>query len=301
MRPAKKLPPPSPQKKQLVSREDQAKPQRPQQPVAQPSKKHALDTDDAKPRPAANYTAAGKVHGQPQHVSQDTKRRRTDEAEEKPENNLMTAKPMRVSVIKQGPTKSIGEPIRQAYTAEPKKGIKISSAHQHVIPAKTFMAPAEGVKFSNDPIAFASSKAGAQPTQGKRSIPNNYPPSESIVLPEIDSEYLSHLSNAICRSNGCSRFSDSEDDSPKKPPIVKPAWAESPALMAQLKRQQFINPDDVFGEIKPPAIDDIFRHGNRRGHSTFRPRSSSANWTGQDKLTREEIEEYAKTMGYSKP
>ena len=191
MRPAKKLPPPSPQKKQHVARSEQAKPQRPQQPLALASNKHALDTDDAKPRPAANYTAAGKVHGQPQHASQDTKRRRTDEADEKSDNNMMTAKPMRVSVIKQAPTKSIGEPIRHPYTAEPKKGIKISSAHQHVIPAKTFMAPAEGVKFSNDPITFASSKVGAQPTQGKRSIPNNYPPSESIILPEIDSEYLS--------------------------------------------------------------------------------------------------------------
>ena len=97
------------------------------------------------------------------------------------------------------------------------------------------------------------------------------------------------------------RFSDSEDDSPKKATMVKPAWADSPVLVAQLKRQQAINPDDVFGEIKPPTIDDIFKDNRRRGHSTFRPRSSSANWSGQDKLTREEIEEYAKSMGFSKP
>jgi hypothetical protein len=89
---------------------------------------------------------------------------------------------MRVSVIKAAPTKSIGEPIRQAY--EPKK-IKISSAHQGAV-AKGFMAPAEGVKFSSEAITFGS-KPGA--TQGKKSIPNNYPPSESIILPEIDSEY----------------------------------------------------------------------------------------------------------------
>lgn len=151
------------------------------------------------------------------------------------------------------------------------------------------MAPAEGVKFTNDPIPFGKPRG---PSQGKRSGPPPpqpakepiYPPSESIVLPEIDSEY-----------------SDSEDESPKKQTIVKPSWAESPILVAQLKRQQMINPDDVFGEIKPPAIDDIFRNNNRRGHSTFRPRSSSANWSGQDKLTREEMEEYARTMGYSKP
>lgn len=56
------------------------------------------------------------------------------------------------------------------------------------------MAPAEGVKFSNDPIPFGKPTA---PSQGKRSGPNNpqtqtpYPPSESIILPEIDSEYPS--------------------------------------------------------------------------------------------------------------
>ena len=191
--------------------------------------------------------------------------------------------------------KSIGEPIRQPYTAEPKKGIKISSAHQHVHQVKNFMAPAEGVKFSNDPIAFGkpAAKRSGPPPPPKESI---YPPSESIILPEIDSEYPHPIFSI---ANG--RYSDSEDDSPKKPSIVKPTWAESPILIAQLKRQQMINPDDVFGEIKPPAIDDIFRNNNRRGHSTFRPRTSSANWSGQDKLTREEIEEYARTMGYSKP
>lgn len=154
------------------------------------------------------------------------------------------------------------------------------------------------MKFSNDPIAFGKSAA----SQGNRSGPGQpqniketpYPPSESIVLPEIDSEYFPSFEFAN------NRYSDSEDDSPKKPSITIPSWAESPVLVAQLKRQQAINPDDVFGEIKPPAIDDIFRN-NRRGQSTFRPRSSSANWSGQDKLTRDEIEEYARTMGYSKP
>jgi hypothetical protein len=88
--------------------------------------------------------------------------------------------------------KSIGEPVRQPYAAEPKKGIKISAAHQHPLPAKSFMAPAEGVKFSNDPIPFGK----PAPSQAKRSGPAQaqttketvYPPSESIILPEIDSE-----------------------------------------------------------------------------------------------------------------
>jgi len=88
--------------------------------------------------------------------------------------------------------KSIGELVRQPFTAEPKKAIKISSAHKLAQPAKNFMAPVEGVKFSNEAIPFAKSVT----SQGKRSGPAPaqppkepiYPPSESIILPEIDSE-----------------------------------------------------------------------------------------------------------------
>ena len=63
------------------------------------SLKHPLEQEDAKPR-TANYTATGKPMGQAQQHGQDTKRRRTDEAEDK---DLITSKPMRVSVVKQVP------------------------------------------------------------------------------------------------------------------------------------------------------------------------------------------------------
>jgi hypothetical protein len=58
--------------------------------------KHALDVDEAVPR-TTNYTAAGKSLGQAHH-GQDTKRRRTDDVEDK---EIITSKPMRVSVVKQ--------------------------------------------------------------------------------------------------------------------------------------------------------------------------------------------------------
>ena len=98
MRPAKKLPP-SPQKKQV--REETVKAPAPARPVAVPvpskNLKHPLEQEDAKTR-TANYTAAGKPMGPSQQHGQDTKRRRTDEAEDK---DLMTSKHMRVSVVKQ--------------------------------------------------------------------------------------------------------------------------------------------------------------------------------------------------------
>jgi len=59
--------------------------------------KHPLEQEDTKPR-AANYNAAAKPMGQPPQHGQDAKRRRTDEAEDK---EIITSKPMRVSVVKQ--------------------------------------------------------------------------------------------------------------------------------------------------------------------------------------------------------
>ena len=58
--------------------------------------KHALEQEENKPR-TGNYTGAGKSMGPSQH-GQDVKRRRTNEVEDK---EIITSKPMRVSVAKQ--------------------------------------------------------------------------------------------------------------------------------------------------------------------------------------------------------
>ncbi|KAG6911972.1 hypothetical protein DXG01_000220 [Tephrocybe rancida] len=98
--------------------------------------------------------------------------------------------------------------------------------------------------------------------------------SESIELPEINSEY-----------------SDSEDeDRPKSFPV----WAQSPELKQALQLQSTINPDDIFGAIRPLRMEEMFKTRTSR----FRARTSSANWTGADRLTMEEEREYAKRMGF---
>ena len=99
--------------------------------------------------------------------------------------------------------------------------------------------------------------------------------SESIELPDINSEY-----------------SDSEDEDRPKPNL--PDWAKSPDIAAALQQQSTINPDDIFGRIGPLRMEEIFR----TRHSRFRARTSSANWTGTDELTREEEREYARRMGF---
>jgi hypothetical protein len=93
LRPAKKQLPPSPLKKQM-------KEQRSAEPLVK-AVKHPLETEDVKVK-SVNYTSTARPAGQVPH-GQDTKRRRTDEVEDK---EIINSKPMRVSVVKQVPLQS---------------------------------------------------------------------------------------------------------------------------------------------------------------------------------------------------
>lgn len=109
--------------------------------------------------------------------------------------------------------------------------------------------------------------------------PNVEPPiaSEMIELPEPNSEY-----------------SDSEDESRQRKKNDAPEWTQSPELRAALESQSRVNPDDIFGPVRPLRMEDIFRTRTSR----FRARTSSANWSGPDGLRQEEEREYARRMGF---
>lgn len=99
---------------------------------------------------------------------------------------------------------------------------------------------------------------------------------ENIELPDINSEY-----------------SDSDDE--ERPRTFDPPdWAQSPELRQQLHMQSTVNPDDIFGPIRPLKMEEVFRTRQSR----FRARTSSANWTGSDRLTVEEEKEYVRKMGF---
>ncbi|KIJ25704.1 hypothetical protein M422DRAFT_193160 [Sphaerobolus stellatus SS14] len=104
--------------------------------------------------------------------------------------------------------------------------------------------------------------------------------SESIELPDINSEY-----------------SDSDDeDRPRT--FDPPDWAQSPVLKQALVDQSKLNPDDIFGPIKPLKMEEIFKDPKK--YHRFRARTSSGNWAGTDELTAAEELAYAKKMGYIK-
>ncbi|EPQ60626.1 hypothetical protein GLOTRDRAFT_31781 [Gloeophyllum trabeum ATCC 11539] len=114
------------------------------------------------------------------------------------------------------------------------------------------------------------------PPKQVRQPPAAPPPSESIELPDIDSEY-----------------SDSDDENRKRT-FDPPNWAQSPNLRQALEQQSTVNPDHIFGAVRPLHMEEIFRTRQSR----FRARTSSANWTGADRLTVEEQLDYARRMGY---
>lgn len=102
-------------------------------------------------------------------------------------------------------------------------------------------------------------------------------PSEEIDLPDIRSDYYD---------------SDEEDQGRGYEP---PVWAQSPVLRQALESQSTVNPDEIFGAVPPLRMEEMFRSNKS---SRFRARTSSANWTGADKLTRDEEIEYARRMGF---
>ncbi|KAH8120293.1 hypothetical protein DFH11DRAFT_1685640 [Phellopilus nigrolimitatus] len=103
-------------------------------------------------------------------------------------------------------------------------------------------------------------------------------PSELIELPDINSEY-----------------SDSDDENRVRT-FDPPHWAQSPELRSALQTQSTVNPDDIFGAIRPLKMEELFKTRTSR----FRARTSSANWAGTDELTASEEREYARRMGYTK-
>ncbi|KAK3307621.1 uncharacterized protein B0T15DRAFT_414955 [Chaetomium strumarium] len=78
---------------------------------------------------------------------------------------------------------------------------------------------------------------------------------------------------------------DSDDDDGH---VAVAAWADSPALKAALLAQERVDPMQVFGPPAPLNMEEVFSKTKDRWHK-FRARTSSANWSGTDRLTEDDI------------
>jgi len=189
-----------------------------------------------------------------------------------------SAPPIRESTARKDnvPPAKIGGIFSQDFTpAQPKQyigsSIMKSTAHQSTKPtANSGLPHVEVVKFSHDKLKFGTLATPAPQKSTKAPIISRespiYPNPETIELPEI--------------------HTDSEDDDGT--PFKAPDWADSPQLRQLLQDQLGIDPETVFGPIPPLSMEDIFR--GRGDRAKFRARTSSANWSGADRLTAAEIE-----------
>ncbi|KAH7010683.1 uncharacterized protein B0I36DRAFT_210274, partial [Microdochium trichocladiopsis] len=89
-----------------------------------------------------------------------------------------------------------------------------------------------------------------------------------IELPEIDTD-----------------TEDSDYEDVKR--VETASWAHASPLMKALIHQENVNPFLVFGKPGPLNMEEVFPENKDRFHM-FRRRTSSADWSGTDRLTEEE-------------
>ncbi|CAM1511440.1 Fc.00g089530.m01.CDS01 [Cosmosporella sp. VM-42] len=92
---------------------------------------------------------------------------------------------------------------------------------------------------------------------------------ESIELPEIQTD------------------DEDEDDEEEHGGAIAP-WADSPDLRRALMRQETMDPSQIFGPPAPLNMEEVFSKSKDKWHK-FRARTSSANWSGTDRLTEDDI------------
>lgn len=134
-----------------------------------------------------------------------------------------------------------------------------SSSQSNIQPHKT---PARPGTMTNAGKSAGKSTSKASP---------KYQNGENIELPEINTD------------------SDSDDDDDDKGSgFQMKDWAQSPDLRAQLARQEPMDPSKIFGQPGPLNMEEVFSKSKDR-FGKFRNRTSSANWSGIDRLTEDEI------------
>ena len=144
--------------------------------------------------------------------------------------------------------------------------------------------PMDMAKYANGKIPFAENPNPAQPTH-KTPLPSKKP--AGVSPPYINPDSI-HLAEIPTDSDSDSDSSPSSSTNTKnKKQSLMASWVQSPALREQLRAQEDgVDPEVVFGPIAPLNMEEIF--DKSRSHR-FRTRTSSANWTGQDRLTEEEV------------
>ncbi|KAM5348101.1 hypothetical protein ACJ41O_007925 [Fusarium nematophilum] len=81
---------------------------------------------------------------------------------------------------------------------------------------------------------------------------------------------------------------DEDEDEEEAHAGTVAAWADSPDLRRALVLQEKMDPSQIFGPPAPLNMEEVFSKNKERFHK-FRARTSSANWSGSDRLTEDDI------------
>ncbi|KAH0553194.1 hypothetical protein GP486_006629 [Trichoglossum hirsutum] len=221
------------------------------------------------------YYRQANGNGGPSYQQNDSKRRRTNEDLEEELRQKMPP-PVRQSVIRKDvPSKPHGYAVTQPPQGASHGGsslLKSTTTAQHHMQHNKGAHQMEMAKFATAKIPFADNPNATShktPVHSARSSPR-YPNGEEVELPEVPT--------------------DSEDDEEESSSFAVPGWVNSPYMRTALMNQELVDPEEVFGPVGPLHMDEIFRD-NARQHR-LKIRSSSANWSGQDALTQEDIQSY---------
>ncbi|KAI9772792.1 MAG: hypothetical protein M1839_002293 [Geoglossum umbratile] len=212
-------------------------------------------------------------NGGPFYQQTDSKRRRTNEEFEEDEARQKMPPPVRQSVIrKDAPNKCMAVPPPQGASHGGSSLLKAATTAQHHMQHGKIAHQMEMAKFANAKIPFADNPNAPlhkTPARSAKSSPR-YQNGEEVELPEVPT--------------------DSEGEEEEGSSFAVPGWVNSPFMRTALMNQELIDPEEVFGPVAPLHMEEIFRD-NARQHR-LKNRSSSANWSGQDALTQEDIQSY---------
>ncbi|PTB70625.1 hypothetical protein BBK36DRAFT_1108797 [Trichoderma citrinoviride] len=235
------------------------------------------------------YSRPPPSRGGPAYQTKDSKRRRTsehnDDESEVDSAPKIKGAPVRPSTgfKKDLPTKSA---FQNGYAAAPQSAsrdlFKAAVTSQHHSQMKA-AHPLDMAQISKGPIPFApgsnaagsSHKTPARPGQlasvkgSVRKASPRFQNGDSIELPEIQTD-------------------DDEDDDDEGGGMAVAAWADSPDLRRALMRQESMDPTQIFGPPAPLIMEEVFNKSKDKWHK-FRQRTSSANWSGLDRLTEDDI------------
>ncbi|KAL5090554.1 hypothetical protein Trisim1_004180 [Trichoderma cf. simile WF8] len=239
-------------------------------------------TDDTYSRPPPS-------RGAPAYHTKDSKRRRTSEhgEDESDVDNAPKLKgpPVRPSTgfKKDLPTKSA---FQNGYAAASHSATRdlfkaaVTAQHNSHIKAAN---PLDMAQISKGPIPFAPGSSAAGPSHKTPARPGQlasvkgsvrkasprFQNGDSIELPEIQTD-------------------DDDDDDDETEGMNVAAWADSPDLRRALMRQETMDPSQIFGPPAPLIMEEVFNKSKDKWHK-FRQRTSSANWSGLDRLTEDDI------------